>query len=284
MKKISEILSIITKRKFPVLTYREYELLISDIQKIWGYKSKRREDIAEELIEAGLLKVEGTLDETDGFYKFYILNNTDPDIFDIASTRSRGAYFSYYSALYINGLTLQIPKQIYLTLERTFVPADNPSITQQAIDKAFAKKPRITTDKRSYRNYEINFINGQGQNNTGVTSFREIYKVSDTERSLIDASVRPFYCGGVTQVMEAFQNAKDTVDEKKLLDYYSQMHFIYPYSNIIGFYLENAGYRESAFLPFLGIRDSAFKIYLTYNMRDPLFSEKWKIYYPKGLI
>lgn len=113
--------------------------------------------------------------------------------------------------------------------------------------------------------------------------FRNIYKVSDLERTLIDISVRPFYSGGVTQVLEAFSNAKSILNTDKLYNYYSRMNFTYPYHQVIGFYLDKAGYTEKEYQKFLHHNSPEFKFYLTYNILHKEYSTKWNLYYPKGL-
>ena len=286
MKKLDQIISIINETKYPILSYREYENMITSIKNIWGYKTMPRSEIKSKLVKKDLIKIEKIFNEKDKLYTFFKKNGASVDIFDLASTRSRSSYFSYYSAIYLNSLTLQIPKQIFLTLERKYDPnnVSSKEISQEIIDKAFATPPRITNNKRYYKNCSVNLIHGQGQNNIGVTTFREIYKVSDIVRTLIDASVRPFYCGGVTQVLEAFIKAKNKLNIDKLFNYYSQMNFIYPYHNIIGFYLEHSGYNKSEIDSFKKIKDNSKKIYLTYNMHNPILSKEWNIFYPKGLI
>ncbi|EKB54121.1 type IV toxin-antitoxin system AbiEi family antitoxin domain-containing protein [Bergeyella zoohelcum] len=281
--KISLIKEIINKIEYPVLSKMEFKNLLSQINNIWGLMSITPNEIKEFLIKNKIIIQEKViLDDTSSF--IYLLPNINIDIFDIASIRSRKSYFSFYSALHIHNLTLQIPKQIYLTLERpSLVQSNSLELVQENIDRAFSKPPRATSNKRFYNNFTINFINAQHQNNIGIVSFRNHYKISDLERTLIDISVRPFYAGGVTQVLEAFENAKDLLNTDKLYEYYSKMNYTYPYHQVIGFYLEKAGYEEKDYLKFLEHKQININFYLTYNILHKEFSDKWKLYYPKGL-
>lgn len=282
-KKIKEINLIINEISSPVLSRIEYEAVVSDINSIWGLRSISRNNIKKFLLEEKLFVQDHIkLDDTHSS-EIYYLPHSKIDSFDVASVRSRSSYFSFYSALYINNLTLQIPKQIYLTLERKSLDNNDNVLKQENIDRVFSQPPRITSDKRNYKNFEINFINGQYQNMVGIIKFRELYSVSDIERTLIDISVRPFYSGGVTQVLEAFVNAKNKMNPKKLFDYYSQLNYTYPYHQVIGFYLEKAGYGEEIYNKFLHFDELYFNFYLTYNILHKEFSKKWRLYYPKGL-
>lgn len=282
-KKIKEISLIIKEISSPVLSRTEYEGLVSSINEIWGLRSISRNNIKKFLLEENLFIQDHIKTDDNHSSEIYYLPQSKIDFFDVASVRSRSSYFSFFSALYINNLTLQIPKQIYLTLERKTLDHNDNILRQENIDRAFSKPPRITTDKRNYKNFDINFINGQYQNQIGITEFRDQYTVSDIERTLIDISVRPFYSGGVTQVLEAYINAKNRMDPKKLIDYYTQMNYTYPYHQVIGFYLEKAGYDEKIYNEFLNFDDLDFDFYLTYNILHKEYSKKWRLYYPKGL-
>lgn len=283
LNKITIIQDILRESEYPVLSRTEFESFLSQINRIWGLRSLKRNEIREFLIKEKLLIQENIKFDVAYSSNIYYLPETNIDIFDIAAVRSRSSYFSFYSALYIHNLTLQIPKQIYLTLERPSLEKNNNSLSQENIDRVYSKSPRVTTNKRIYKNFSINFINAQHQNNIGVIPFRNHYKISDLERTLIDISVRPFYSGGITQVLEAFENAKNRLDTDKLYDYYSKMNYTYPYHQVIGFYLEKAGYGEKNYQKFLQHDQKNFKFYLTYNILHKEFSDKWNLYYPKGL-
>lgn len=277
------IREILRELEYPVLGRTEFDTLVSQINNIWGLRGLTRNEIKKFLSKEKLILQEDIKFDDSYSSNIYYLPEANVDIFDIAAARSRSSYFSFYSALYIHNLTLQIPKQVYLSLERPSLGENSNSLSQESIDRAFSKPPRITTNKRTYKNFSINFINAQHQDNIGIIPFRNHYRASDLERTLIDVSVRPFYSGGVTQVLEAFENAKGILDPDRLFEYYSKMNYTYPYHQVIGFYLENAGYGEEAYQKFLEFYRREFKFYLTYNMLHKEFSDKWSLYYPKGL-
>ena len=197
-KRFNELVEILQGCKFPVINQIEYERLITNIRSIYGFRSKPKDDILDLLISIGLLRKEETTDNDGARHALYLLPNRKIDIFDIAATRSRSAFFSHYSALFINNLTLQIPKQIYLSSERLSPSGRGSySLIQEDIDRILKNKPRITNNRRFYRDSAINFLQSQGYDHLGVKKYRSIYQVTDIERTLIDVSVRPFYSGGV---------------------------------------------------------------------------------------
>ena len=282
-KRTPAIKGIVSQINYQVLSKLEFEGVVSKINDIWGLRSISRNDIKKFIVKQNILKEDHIDSGGNDSFEIYYLPDSNIDFFDIASTRSRSSYFSHYSAIYIHNLTLQIPKQIYLTLERKKLDLNSNSLKQESIDKVFSKPPRITSNKRNYKNFDINFINGQCQNLLGIIKFREKYYVSNLERTLIDISVRPFYSGGVTQVLEAFIKAKDRMNPERLIQYYTESYYTYPYHQVIGFYLEKAGYDKKIYKKFLNFDNSNYDFYLTYNILHKEYSKKWHLYYPKGL-
>jgi predicted transcriptional regulator of viral defense system len=107
------------------------------------------------------------------------------------------------------------------------------------------------------------------------------YSYTDLERTLIDIAIRPAYSGGVFEVLQAFESARDIVDVVKMNEYLVKLNYIYPYHQLIGFYMERAGYNIEI-VDDVFYNDIVYDFYLTYNMSNKEFDTKWKIYFPKG--
>lgn len=281
-KNIETIRIFLSKHPYKAFTEQEFLALWQTTNSLKGFQSYTKEKLAERLLEAKIIDLVTMTDLNKRNYQVYGIPEKNPDIFDYAAARSRASYFSFYTALFIHNLTLQIPKHIYLTFERGGRTAIQNTITQEAIDQAFSKPPRQTNNSRNCKGYMVHQIIGQSNHQLGVIPYRGNLAVTDLERTLIDVVTRPFYAGGVTQVIEAFSNAKENIDIEKLLSYYQKMDFIYPYHQAIGFYMEKAGYEESDFAP-LAEMEQKFRFYLSYNIRFKELSDRWNLYYPKGL-
>ncbi|MCA9308724.1 hypothetical protein KC980_04375 [candidate division WWE3 bacterium] len=195
----------------------------------------------------------------------------------------RNSYFTHYTAMWLNNLTLQIPKTVYLNHEH-YGKAIGTQLSQEKIDDAFSK-----TQRRSNRFYQgggikVVILNGQYTGKLGVEYRQtddEYFAYSNIERTLIDISIRPGYAGGVFEVLNAFKLAKSRVDLKRLDEYLRKLDFTYPYNQIIGFYLEKAGYDKGKQVLFEN--EKKFRFYLTYNIKQKEFSRKWNLWYPKGM-
>lgn len=261
----------VSENYYNVLNNVDLNDLISKIKDNRGLKSRERSEIKDFLIKHFVKKqISGNL------YQF--IDNTD--ILDISSAISRSSFYSYQTSLYIHSLANKLSKNIYLVKERKEVQ-NQPllSLTQNGINQAFNKLPRVTSDNKKIEDFVINFVTGQFQKYIGVMKYKQ-YLISDIERSLIDSVVRPFYSGGVQCVLQAFLLAKEKIDIEKLYRYYSQMNFTYPYHQAIGFYLETSGYDKNSYKNFYNHEIFEFDFYLDYNIKKQKYNKKWKMYYP----
>jgi len=109
----------------------------------------------------------------------------------------------------------------------------------------------------------------------------EEYRATKLERTLIDITVRPAYGGGVHQVLEAYQRAKDRASVSTILATLKKLAYVYPYHQAIGFYMQRAGYDAKRYdrLKALGLHHN---FYLAHDIREREFDSDWRLFYPKG--
>lgn len=205
----------------------------------------------------------------------------DASSFQVAVSLIGKSYLSHYTAVFLHGLTTQVPKTIYISFEQSKKNQGNRTLQQHAIDAAFAKPQRKSANVASFDDYTFIFHNGMYSNRAGVSAFDDI-PVTNLERTLIDIAVRPDYAGGVNSVLEAYRRAVDKISINKLVATLDKFDFIYPYHQTIGFYLDRAGVESSRLQP-LKERKIKFNFYLTYEIGDKEYDKNWRIYYPKGI-
>jgi hypothetical protein len=209
------------------------------------------------------------------------------DVWTILQGIKKDGYFSHFSAVVLHDLTNQNPKTFYFNNERKsndlFNKSPN-SLTQSAIDKAFLKEQRKTDAIYKFNSQKLLLINGKNTGRIGVIkkeTSSTVFYYTDLERTLIDIAVRPAYAGGVFDVLDAYKKAKGLADISRLASYLLQMKYVYPYHQIIGFYLEKAGYPEKDIKKLE--HQINFDFYLTYAIKKTEYSIRWRLFYPKGL-
>lgn len=198
------------------------------------------------------------------------------------------SYFSHYTALRLHGLTEQVPKTVYISHERSELSATNASeLDQAAIDAAFRRPARVSNNAVEFGNQRIVLLNSAFTGSEGVISHpaapnsKELVQVTNIERTLIDAVVRPVYSGGVYEVAKAFEQAKEAVSVNTMGAMLRKLQFGYPYHQAIGFYLERAGYRSSS-LDLMRRFPMKFDFYLTHEMAETRYDKTWRLHVPKG--
>jgi hypothetical protein len=80
----------------------------------------------------------------------------------------------------------------------------------------------------------------------------------------------------------AYQKAKGEISVKKLVTMLKKINHIYPYHQVIGFYMQRAGIDEASLnlLKKIGIE---YDFYLDYKMKKKEYSKEWRLYYPNNL-
>lgn len=202
----------------------------------------------------------------------------------VASIRS-GAYISHGSALFLHGLTDQVPRTLYVNKEQSPKPSPDGTLTQEALDRAFSRPQRRSTFTYKYEDWNVVLLSGK---NTGrlevgpaLVAGAQV-DVTRVERTLIDITVRPGYAGGVFQVLEAFRAARDRVSVNTLLATLKGLDYVYPYHQAIGFYMQKAGFEPSRYerLRTLGL---SFNFYLSHAMTEKEFNSEWRLFVPVGI-
>ncbi|MEB2268627.1 hypothetical protein LAV77_28060 [Priestia megaterium] len=199
--------------------------------------------------------------------------------FDIALSLVNNSYLSHYTAAFVHNLTDNIVKTIYVNKELSpKLPVLGNELTQEKIDKAFSKEMRTSKNIATFKNRKICLLESKNMDGQGIIKINNI-TLTSVERTLIDIAVRPNYSGGVYEVLRIFMNAQGEASINKLYSLLKKFKFVYPYHQVIGFYLERAGYKESA-IKLMERFPMEHKFYLTYAMKNMSYSERWKLYYP----
>jgi len=278
-----DIARAISELPSAVFTHAQIGELLERNREAWHLGQITLAQFIELLIEGGSLQVNRL-----GFPSRPISRYSwgKASIYDLAQSVNEKGYFSHYTAMALHGLTMQIPKIVYFNIEQNLRPGGS-NLSQEGITRAFKGKCRISSNIAKYGDRSICLLNGANTDQLGVSTLKSPetsakLRVGSIERTLIDATVRPAYSGGIQEVLNAFASAKDKVSINKLVSYLNKIGYGYPYHQAIGFYMARAGYRESQ-LSLLRKKEIKFDFYLDYGLKVVDYDSNWRIFFPKGL-
>ena len=192
------------------------------------------------------------------------------------------AYLSHWSAADVHGLTTKSAPTIYVNKEQSPKPPPKGSLSQSAIDRAFANKQRTSNYIFKLDRQSFTLLNGKHTGNYGVESLSidgRAIRVTNIPRTLIDITVRPSYAGGIGRVIDVFKAAQGKVEVEELLKTLQHVNHKYPFHQALGYYLKVAGFSKSQLKPLsdLGLKH---KFFLDYGMTNPAFDAIWQVYVP----
>lgn len=211
------------------------------------------------------------------------------DLRDVMLTLKPKCHFSHYTAMQIHGLTEQVPKTTYVNFEQPLSSNSTGELIQKSITTALSRPVRTTKYVAETEQFRVCLLNGRNTGYLGVeddehqtANGRHIKRrVTNIERTLIDIAVRPIYSGGVFEVLKAYRLAQEKVSVNRLAAMLKQLDFIYPYHQVIGFYLDRAGYKPSL-LDLLRQFPMEFDFYMEHQMKKKEYVKAWRLYIPEG--
>lgn len=211
---------------------------------------------------------------------------SDVSAYRLALSARPNSYFSHGTALALHGLTQHTLTTLYVNQEQSPKPIPSAPLTQEGINRAFSNRQRLSQYTLKYQTFRIMLLSGKHTGRLGATQVTgpegEQLPVTGIERTLIDIVVRPAYADRIADILEAFRGARRKVSVDRLIATLKKLGHAYPYHQAIGFCLERAGFPEPELhkLERLGI---VFRFYLAHAMKEPSYSKRWRVFYPRGL-
>lgn len=288
-EKAKERISItLNKYEKFVFKYQELEEIFDRNKSFWGLADGMNFKNYIKTMVAEMPFKEYIFDFPQGVIKIYTWGRDN--FYEILTSLKKGAYLSHYTALFLHSLTEQIPKHYYISSNRKTLTSKTKldDILQDAIDNAFSKEQRISNNFCIWSEFKIFLLEAAFPDNVGLMKMdiqnEKNILITDLERTLIDAVVRPAYVGGVGEVLKAFELANNNISINKICSYLNKMNYIYPYHQAIGFYMEKTGvYTEKQLNKIEERFNTIRKFYLVHGEKELSFSERWQIFYPKYL-
>jgi len=236
------------------------------------------------LLEKTKLRSVSLTSERYGSIDRYAWGEVSPYL--LALSVKRGSYLSHATALFLQGLTEQIPKTIYVNREQSAKGTPIGTLSQEAIDRAFAGRQRRSNYIFRYEEWQIVLTSGKHTGGLGVVTLlgpaKEGLRATGLERTLIDIVVRPDYAGGVYEVLKAYKSAKDRMSVNVLMAHLKKLDYTYPYHQAIGFYMQRASYEQERWGRLRRLTMN-FDFYLAHGIGDKAYDSSWRLFFPKGL-
>ncbi len=260
--------------------------LVQEHREAWGVLASVSSRSFIEFMERDLGLKEFTLKGPTHQQEFLRYLWRKPNALEVAASLRSTAYLCHSSAVFVHGLTDEMPEVLYVNYVQSSKPRPTGELSQAGVDRAFRGKQRGSTFAFKYATHKIIQLSGKQTGSFEVEdlaiSKKTKARVTGIERTLIDITVRPTYAGGVHQVLEAYRRAKGKISVQKLIKVLRHLDYVYPYHQAIGFYLDRAGYQSdlTALLKSLGME---IDFYLAHNMRDKELDSTWRLYHPKGM-
>lgn len=206
---------------------------------------------------------------------------------ELGNSLRGGSYLSHSTAVFLHGLSDELPKTVFVNKEQSPKPSNKGSLVQSSIDRAFSKKSRQRRSSLAYSDGEHEFVmlSGKNTSDAGVVETTDPYgghvRTTSIERTLIDIAVRPAYAGGVDRVVDVYREAVGQAQVSRIIQLLRRIDYVYPYHQVIGFYATRGGFAPESLerLKKLGLD---FDFYLTYGMSEPDYDEEWRLFIPKG--
>jgi predicted transcriptional regulator of viral defense system len=209
-----------------------------------------------------------------------------PSPFELAASLRRSGYLSHGTAAHLHGLVAQIPRTLYVNTEQSAKPQPAGPLTQIAIDRAFSRSQRKSNLSFKHKELTVTILSGKNTARLGVEKIvgpsSECLQVTSLERTLIDIAVRPFYAQGISFVLAAYRSARERLSAEKLVSLLSQLRYVYPYAQAIGFLMQRAGYPRAQYALLLS-QVTDFNFYLAHGLKKPQYDGSWRLFHPKDI-
>lgn len=287
IRKSKERKELVRSKLGRVFYRRDLEKLVSDLVVLGQFS----EATAKRLVSSSRL-----LDGDWIHWKEPFLYAFEPptNIFDVfhAICSRKGFYLSHYTAIYLNDLVEQRPREHFVTSEKMgkAVPKPSGPLNPFNVRQAFLKPARVTSNHFTFLDQKVSMLEKPWLGYPGVESKTLAFedhsltlKITGLHRTFLDSVIAPHQSGGLGTIVKAFRDQK--VDPDELFELYQVLNPTYPFWQSIGFLLERFDQTNAA---------NRWARYFSHATKVPFYlareaksnwahSQDWNLHYPPGI-
>ncbi len=200
------------------------------------------------------------------------------DIYDFAYSLENRSFFPMFTALNIQKLSDFRNNFVFVSKERSQRTSfKSKDINQEAIDIAFAKKPRLTQARDKINGFNLVVLESNNTEEFEIIEYGN-YKVSSVNRAFVEIISNIQYFKSSEDVIEQFSAIYKEFNLNKIYEVIEKFDFVYPYYQLAGYYLEQIGYSRTELNKFHK-KKTKLKFYTVKNKESYSFDDYWNIYY-----
>lgn len=199
------------------------------------------------------------------------------DVYELARSFKKNSFFSMSTSLNLQGYSNYRNNFIFVSSELSEkIRYDEIELTQESIDKAFAKPYRRTHSVGKYQDKNIVFLSPKYTKNYAVIEKK--WPMSSINRAFIEMIINVQYFRNSLEIIDTFIPLKEKLDIDEVFNIVKQFDLIYPYFQCVGYYLEKIGFQKDELSKFKD-EVSALKFYTDKNQNAYEFDTYWNMYY-----
>jgi hypothetical protein len=199
------------------------------------------------------------------------------DVYELACSFKKNSFFSMSTSLNLQGYSNYRNNFIFVSSELSEKIKDNDiELTQEAIDKAFAKPYRRTHSVGKYQDKNIVFLSPKYTKKYAV--IEKQWSMSSINRAFVEMIINVQYFRNSLELIDTFIPLKKKIDIDEVFDIVNEFDLIYPYFQCVGYYLQQIGFTKNELIEFKS-EVSELKFYTDKNQDKYKYDDYWNMYY-----
>jgi predicted transcriptional regulator of viral defense system len=254
MQNRAQLIKRILEQGLRVFTLSEFAKVAASI----GYSENSMTQLVYEMRQANLIEL-----IKPGLYQLHDSYLSSPvSAYELGLAIVEEGYLSHLSAISIHQITDQLANIIYIS-------------TRQGKSRYKNKKSEFSFEAKGYRYKIIEVTKSRifGIENKWIGDAQ--IRVADLERTLIDSLNTPQYCGGFYEVLNYFEQTRDSINLNKTINYASLMSK--SCLQRLGWCFDKISFKEAADIVYQSFDTNTMVKLDSSGTRRGVYNNKWRV-------